>query len=145
MTYQETSREAWQSMVPVTADLDRAICRELAKAGNAGLTDYEIEQRIERAHQSVSANRRHLVERGVVKDTCLRGVTKSGRKAIRWVLAEFYDPLIHAQQSVPVTKDGETVGTADNFRRTEQGDVVADISFNGEKLGDVVQLELFNR
>lgn len=97
MPYQDTSREAWESMIPVSALLDRAICLELDKAGAAGLTDWEIECRINRGHQSVSANRRHLVERGIVRQTILRGVTKSGRRAIRWVLARHFQASIHGE------------------------------------------------
>lgn len=95
MEYQETSRAAWQEFVPVSAELDYQICQELDKAGPQGLSDADIEERIQRSHQSVSANRRHLVERGVVKATKLRGKTKSGRAAILWVLSQYFNPEMH--------------------------------------------------
>lgn len=102
INYQQTSAAAWESIVPVSAELDRAICQALAAAGKDGLTDWEIEQQINRGHQSVSANRRHLVEREIVRPTRLRGVTQSGRKAIKWVLAAFYDRALHEDESVAV-------------------------------------------
>ena len=98
ITYQETSREALQSIAGVTGDVDRNICAALDAAGNVGLTDHETEQRTGYKHQTVSANRRHLVERGVVCKTILRGMLPNGRKAIRWVLATHFDQAIHSDQ-----------------------------------------------
>jgi len=106
IAYQETSREAWQQCVK--GELDRAICAALEGAGTAGLIDEEIEGRIKRDHQSVSGNRRHLVERGLVRKTCLCGVTTRGKKAIRWVLSKYYDPAIHSSEDEPWIPKPET-------------------------------------
>lgn len=98
MEYQDTSREALQSLSGVTGDVDRTICAALDAAGTVGLTDHEVEQRTGYKHQTVSADRRHLVERGVVCKTILRGMLPSGRKAIRWVLAKHFDHAIHSDE-----------------------------------------------
>lgn len=96
MLYQETSRAAWDAHLPEKAELDRAICAALGESAVAGMTDQELEEKLRRPHQSVSANRRHLVEKEFVKATKLRRVLRSGRNAIVWVLAEHYDETIHA-------------------------------------------------
>lgn len=87
--YRETSRMAWESMIGPGAELDRAIMSELRYArnhGEAGLTCQQIELATGRSHQSVSANLRHLVEKGFVEDSGSRGETTSGRRAMCWRL-----------------------------------------------------------
>lgn len=98
-TYRDTSRAAWRGFLPVSAHLDRAIMAILEYYGTGGATCQHIERCIGREHQAVSGNLRHLVERGLVKPTKLRGLTRSGRKAIRWVTAEAYDPAIHEERA----------------------------------------------
>ncbi len=84
--YQATSRDAWQSFLPVSAVLDRAIL-EAITASPEGLTDLELEQATGRKHQAVSANRRHLVEDGFLVDSGRRR-TQVGRARIVWALPE---------------------------------------------------------
>lgn len=69
-------------------ELDRLIIRAIRNAGRAGIIDEHIEKAIGRKHQSVSGNRRHLVERGYVKHNGKYDKTsgKWGRDAKRWVL-----------------------------------------------------------
>lgn len=98
-TYRETSREAWRPFLPVSAHLDRLIMAVLELHCAEGATCQQIEACIDRDHQAVSGNLRHLVERGLVKPTKLRGLTRSGRKAIRWVTAGHYDPALHEDAS----------------------------------------------
>ena len=87
IAYKETSRQALNSFAPVSGDLDRDIVGAIREAGSAGITCEAIEQKIDRKHQAVSGNLRHLVEREIVKDSGLKGKTASGRTAIRWVIA----------------------------------------------------------
>jgi DNA-binding IclR family transcriptional regulator len=87
MNYQPTSRAAWRQWQEVSGDLDREILRVIAAADERGITCEKIEERIDRSHQSVSGNLRHLVERGFVEDSGCKGVTRSGRAAIAWRLA----------------------------------------------------------
>jgi predicted transcriptional regulator len=91
MTYQDTSRAAWRSFVPVSAVLDRLIMEALTNAGDGGLTDLQIEETIGRKHQAVSANRRHLVERGLVVDSGRRRLLPTNRNAIVWIIKELSD------------------------------------------------------
>lgn len=84
MLYQETSRAAWHDFIPETAELDFAIVNTLAAFGDDGLICQEIETIIERSHQSVSGNLRHLVERGIVRHNGQHGLTTSGRRAMKW-------------------------------------------------------------
>ena len=86
MEYQETSREAWLSFFPVSAELDRAIVGCIADAMPRGLADFELESLTGRKHESVSGNRRHLVQRGVVIDSGETTLNASGRRAILWIL-----------------------------------------------------------
>lgn len=95
IAYQETSREAFDSFQPESGSLDALILAALLAAGRDGLIDQEIEERIGRSHQAVSGNRTHLVERGWVYKTRLRGKTSSGRSAIKWVHRDAYDAAIH--------------------------------------------------
>lgn len=84
MKYQPTSRDAWRSFLPVSAELDRAICFHLEICG-ASICQH-IEEAIGRSHQAVSGNLRHLVEHGAVEESGTFGLTSSGRRAIKWRL-----------------------------------------------------------
>lgn len=85
--YQQTSRDAYQRIAPVSGELDRLIVRAIREAGPHGIICQGIEEKICRSHQAVSGNLRHLVERGVVKASGEHGKTSSGRRAMKWVLA----------------------------------------------------------
>ena len=93
--YRDTSKDAWESFLPVSAELDRAIMRELDSAGADGLICEQIETQLNRKHSAVSGNLRHLVENGFVHPTKLRGLTSSNRKAIKWVASRWFDPEKH--------------------------------------------------
>tara|TARA_R110000823_G_scaffold124198_1_gene250584 strand:- start:218 stop:511 length:294 start_codon:yes stop_codon:yes gene_type:complete len=82
INYQETSREAWRSFLPDSAKLDRLIMKSLEDLGE--VTCQSIEGYIDRDHQAVSGNLRHLVEKNLVEDSGRRGKTRSGRSAILW-------------------------------------------------------------
>lgn len=83
MKYQPTSRDAYASFLPVAAELDRAICAALFSRDQ---TCQSIEEEIDREHQAVSGNLRHLVEKGLVEESGRFGMTRSGRRAIVWRL-----------------------------------------------------------
>lgn len=81
--YQETSREAFIKFKPVSGDLDKKIL-EAISSNSDGMICQDIEKMIDRTHQAVSGNLRHLVERGFVKNSGKFGKTTSNRKAIIW-------------------------------------------------------------
>lgn len=95
--YRDTSREAWEKFLPVSAELDRAIMAALDGAQVDGLICEQVEKILNRSHQSVAGNMRHLVEKGLVKPTKLRGLTSSNRKAIKWVTLRWFDPALHGE------------------------------------------------
>ena len=81
---QVTSREAARARPRGTVDeqiLD--VVRELG-----GAADHEIEARTGLKHQTISGNRRHLVERGKLHASDERRPTPSGRNAIVWRLGK---------------------------------------------------------
>lgn len=85
MLYRDTSRAAWDHFKVCASDtLDEKILAALKYYRRA--TCQEIEAAIDRDHQSVSGNLRHLVERHLVRATGQHGLTRSGRKAIKWEL-----------------------------------------------------------
>lgn len=53
--------------------------------GGAGLTVDQLEQLLNRSHQSVSARVNELRDKGWVRDSGFRRPTRSGRKAIVWI------------------------------------------------------------
>lgn len=83
MNYQNTSREAWGEWLKrATLKADQKILNAIETLG--GASDYDIEVATGLKHQTVSANRRHLVERGKVFDSGARTVLPSRRRAIVW-------------------------------------------------------------
>jgi hypothetical protein len=93
MVYRDTSALAWRSFLPVSPILDDMILAAL-RASSGGLTCQEIEGVIEREHQAVSGNLRHLVEKGRAFASGRKGTTRSGRAAIIWTLSPPASPTI---------------------------------------------------
>ena len=85
MNYQDTSREAWESHDAET--LDGQILRAIGNAPRDGIICDDIERVIGRSHQATSGNLRHLVENGLVVASGEYGLTRTGRRAMKWVLA----------------------------------------------------------
>jgi hypothetical protein len=65
-------------------------------AGNEGLIDEEFARRMELGPNSHRPLRIRLEELGLVKRTCLKRRTRSGRAAIVFVAQEFWTPEIQA-------------------------------------------------
>jgi len=63
------------------------VAREIFRAGATGVTDEEVETRLDMRHQTASARRRDLVIAGLVKKSKLRRETRSGSTATVWVWA----------------------------------------------------------
>jgi predicted transcriptional regulator len=86
MTYQETSREAFESVKPKLPNLQSQVIKKILLNGPS--TCEELEHMLERSHQSVSATLTHLKADGVIEDSGERGITSTGRKAIKWNVAD---------------------------------------------------------
>lgn len=72
-------------MVSNRAKVERSILRLLAHYF-AGMTDDELERHTGGLHQTVSASRRGLVLKGLVKDSGKRRATRTGRPAVVWII-----------------------------------------------------------
>lgn len=140
MLYRDTSRSAWRSFIPVSAELDRDIMEELRIVYPRGLICQEIEERTGRIHQAVSGNLRHLVERGYVMPSGEYGVTHSNRRAMKWRIApqKGWKPW----EDKPMTRIKEAIedlwSLADECREWAQGLTLAPIE---AKLRHDIQVE----
>ncbi len=127
MEYQETSGAAWRNFYPDSAIIDAQILAALEKAKVdelPGLSDLAIEQSLGVKHQTVSANRRHLVEKGWVTDSGYRQ-NESGYDRILWRLTDQTEPKNpEAKPNIDITievTDGQIVAvyhTDDNDKRS---------------------------
>lgn len=92
MEIQQTSLEAYNSLRKGNNPLMQEIIDTLAEEaewsymGGDGLTCDELEQILDGKHQSVSAKIREGVLNKEIEDSGMRRKTRSGRKAIVWVL-----------------------------------------------------------
>jgi hypothetical protein len=86
-TTTDTSAEAGASMADHVGKLARQCFDEIAvvyRNDGVGLTVDQLEQLLDRSHQSVSARVNELRDKGWVRDSGQRRKTRSGRKAIVW-------------------------------------------------------------
>jgi hypothetical protein len=87
---QQTSLDAWDRWQGKPSNLvDGLILKALYEAGPDGLMCWQIEKKIDREHQTVSGNLRHIVERGGAFRLDKRGKAPSGRGAYYWVHRDF--------------------------------------------------------
>lgn len=88
-TYNECSREAWESIADYLPKIDElivAVIGERAYVANVtGLSSEEIESRTGLKHQTVSAQIRHLVEAGIL-EAAGKGRNAAGRSVTLWKL-----------------------------------------------------------
>lgn len=82
-----TSHDAAVQIKPEAATLRARVLDTIKAAGDSGATDDEIEQATGLVHQTASARRRELALGGKIVDSGQRRPTRSGRKAIVWVLS----------------------------------------------------------
>jgi hypothetical protein len=80
----ETSSDAADAIEPVRAPSQIDVLAFIRSRGDA--TDEEIEMGLGRKHQSVSARRRELVQKGYVVDSGLRRMNSTGCSAHVWVV-----------------------------------------------------------
>jgi DNA-binding transcriptional ArsR family regulator len=80
--YRDTSREAWASVSELLPAVDARIVSVIE--AQRGATCDEVEQVTGFAHQTVSAQIRHMYEAGLLTETGERRPTRSGRAALVW-------------------------------------------------------------
>lgn len=79
-----TSLDAAQRIEPAAETLRRAVL-DAIRASADGLTDEEIQQRLEMSGNTSRPRRRELQKAGLVWDSGRTRKTLSGRKAVVWV------------------------------------------------------------
>ena len=82
----DTSIEAAHAIQAQAGRLQRLVLDHLIERGERGATDYEMEQALEMAHQTVSARRRELVQKNLVMDSGMRRRTAKSKARV-WVIA----------------------------------------------------------
>jgi hypothetical protein len=85
--FQSTSVEAHESIKPLKPTLQQLVFEKI-RNHPVGLTDEQIQNLTGLRTQSETARRNELVKLGLVKDSGLRRVASSGRKAIVWVATQ---------------------------------------------------------
>jgi len=80
----DTSESAAEQAAPFRMSLSNQVLAVIKRAGSHGVTDDEVEVRLDLRHQTASARRRELVLAGVIKDSGNRRPTRSGRQATVW-------------------------------------------------------------
>lgn len=83
----DTSREAAESVAPLTGKWRVMVYGMIARRGDHGATCWECEQILGRAHQNISARIWELRHSGWIKDSGDRRPTGSRRNAVVWVKA----------------------------------------------------------
>lgn len=79
----DTSKNAAMSMLSKAG----VIREEVFNAIGDGSTCDEVEQTLDLKHQTASPRLRELAQTGRIRDSGARRLTRSGRKAIVWVVA----------------------------------------------------------
>ena len=80
----DTSRQAAESIEGSVDTMRARVLAFIRSSGLDGATDDEMEAEMGMRHQTVSARRRELVLKGLVRDSGSRRETRSGRKATVW-------------------------------------------------------------
>ena len=81
----QTSFEAAESMAGGAGSIRRWVFRAILEAGPGGLTDDEIQTRLEINPSTERPRRIELVALGLVEDSGRTRPTRSGRRAVIWV------------------------------------------------------------
>ena len=82
----QRSLEANDSRAKVNPADEARVATMAIQVGSEGFTDDELEVRLELLHQTASARRRALVQKGLLVDSGETRPTRSGRQATVWVL-----------------------------------------------------------
>lgn len=82
----DTSIDAAHAIQAQVGRLQRLVLDHLIECGERGATDFELEQALSMAHQTVSARRRELVQKNLVMDSGMRRATEKSKARV-WVVA----------------------------------------------------------
>lgn len=81
----DTQRSAAAAILPKSGTIQAGILDLITRAGDAGMTDAEIEHRSRLSHQTASAARNALMNKGLIRDSGLRRKNPNGNDVIAWV------------------------------------------------------------
>lgn len=82
---QETSREAYESVLGELGNIQRALIKHLIDNGPA--TCDEVEVSLDMRHQTCSSGFTRLKDKGLINDSGERRLTRTRRRAIVWTLS----------------------------------------------------------
>lgn len=104
----DTSRDAAMGVLPRSGSRLARIYSLIQSRSGYGATDSEIESALEMSHQSASAARNTLMNRGLLKDSGQRRKTASGAMAKVWITTSpsSKEPDAQGDRSVPVPPRG---------------------------------------
>lgn len=85
MDHPDTAQRMQDKTVGEAGTLRRAIHQAVKVTKQSGLTDDDLEQMLERSHQSVSGARNTLMKDGLVVDSGRRRKNRYGNDSIVWV------------------------------------------------------------
>jgi len=80
----ETSKQAAIEISEIMHSLQKRVYDNIIKSGETGIIDDAAEVVLDMNHGTYSARRGELVKMGLVKDSGNRGITRSGKKAVKW-------------------------------------------------------------
>jgi hypothetical protein len=103
----ETSCAAAQSIAGGIGRLQGLVLDALTALGDTGSTDDELEVGLGIKHQTVSARRRELVLKGLVRNSGRTRLTRSKRAATVWVLG--YNPTFSTDEGPMVVPTPEEI------------------------------------
>jgi hypothetical protein len=86
--HSQPSREAARRIAPVSGELRLRVLAYLRECGETGATDEEIQTALQMGASTERPRRIELVEAGAVVDSGTTRLTKSGRKATIWTVAQ---------------------------------------------------------
>lgn len=122
----DTSTAAADSMVDHSANIElRILSFFMHEAGHQGATDDEIEQHLGLKHQTVSARRRQLEQRGMVVKMYNHGQrikrpTRSGRQAGVYISRRIYNKAHDPVENAPVFYDHKTYELTQQLKHLRQ-------------------------
>lgn len=110
MSYRETSRSAWYSILPVSSEQKRKVIHAVSKFGPLHIEGIALVLGL-RVH-AVSGRVTDLQNDGLLEDSGERAVTSSGRTAIRWRLTRYAETGEKPQPPAPPTEQLSLWGAA---------------------------------
>lgn len=115
-----TSRLAAQSMRSLAGAQQQRVLECLQQAGNAGLTDEEIQRTLDLSGNSERPRRSKLVELGLVRNSGVMRLTNSGHAAVVWA-------VVPPDECLPVASKA-TWPTADKTNPNKPAEFVLDFA-----------------